>query len=154
MPSRKNHLIIILVVFLFAADRLLKYQAQHSWSAPRLPSHFFGWDPFFNSGVAFSIPLPNWLIILLTMPVLLLITYLIVIRYRTSHHNLLILPSYNLFSLALILAGSLSNLLDRLIYHHTIDYLRLFTGVFNIADFLIIAGFVLYYRNLKIFPSS
>jgi len=43
-----------------------------------------------------------------------------------------------------------SNFFDRLAYRQTIDYLRLFTGVVNLADALIVVGFVVYLINQEI----
>jgi len=39
--------------------------------------------------------------------------------------------------------GALSNLIDRVLFSITIDYLRIFTSVINIADIMIVAGVVL-----------
>ena len=50
---------------------------------------------------------------------------------------------------ALIFFGALSNLFDRLLYHHTVDYLLIFTAVINLADVMIVGGFVIYFLMIK-----
>lgn len=135
-------LISVSGVFLIL-DRFLKWQALHGWSAPRLVHKWFGWQPFLNPGVAFGIPLPSWLIILLTVPIIILLIYHVVrIRYQANESKL----GYVLCNMcyAFIIAGALSNLIDRIIYGKTVDYILIFTGVINAADVLIVFGFLLY----------
>ncbi len=127
-------LFLINGLFLFL-DRFLKGRAVSDWNAPRLANEFFGWEPSLNNGVAFGIPLPNWLIITLTIPIILLVAYLF---YKNIQY-----PISNI-SLLLILSGALSNLCDRLIYHGTVDYFLLLTAVINLADVMIMLGFLLY----------
>jgi len=43
-------------------------------------------------------------------------------------------------SLGLILFGALSNYIDRVLFGATIDYIRLFTAVINLADVMIVGG--------------
>ena len=40
----------------------------------------------------------------------------------------------------LILGGALSNFIDRLLFGITIDYFRILTSVFNVADIMIVVG--------------
>ena len=125
-------------VFLFLFDRFLKFQALHRWPGARLLHPYLGWDPFHNPGVAFSLPLPNWLILVLTAPIILLLGYLLASQFRQP-------PIANFLSLVLVFAGALSNFIDRLWYGFTVDYLQIATGVINLSDLLILAGFVLYF---------
>lgn len=127
--------IFILAGFFLLSDRWLKWLAITAWRRPAPLSRFFGWEPFFNPGIAFSIPLPLWLTILVTTPVVALLL----------HHIF-----FSRLSLAqaagfiFIVAGALSNLADRLMYRQTIDYLRVFTGVINVADLLIAVGLLIF----------
>ena len=44
---------------------------------------------------------------------------------------------------SILIAGALSNLIDRMLYGVTIDYIRIFTSIFNLADLAIVLGAVL-----------
>ena len=55
----------------------------------------------------------------------------------------------NSSSLIPVLAGALSNLIDRIVYGHTVDYVLIFTGVINLADVMIVGGFVVYFLMMK-----
>lgn len=50
---------------------------------------------------------------------------------------------------SLILAGALSNLLDRIFYHSVVDYILIWTGIINISDLLIIIGLIIFLINLR-----
>lgn len=133
-------------VFLLAFDQLLKWQTRYVWHEPDMFGRFFGWRPFFNDGVAFSLPVPGWLTILITVPIVCIVVYLLGLEFFspsfTGHNK-------RMGALVLILAGATSNLFDRIVFHTTIDYLCFFTGVINVADILIVCGFVLYFLALR-----
>ncbi|MCL5795760.1 MAG: signal peptidase II [Patescibacteria group bacterium] len=51
----------------------------------------------------------------------------------------------NQLALALILAGAISNIIDRIIFGYVLDYINIgFWPVFNLADIFIFAGIILY----------
>ena len=50
------------------------------------------------------------------------------------------IPIRYLFGLVLVIAGASSNLIDRVFFGFTIDYLRILTSVINVADIMIISG--------------
>ncbi len=134
--------LVISGLFLFL-DRYLKHLALTS-STPisnRLVE-FFNWQPSFNHGVAFSLPMPNLLIIGLTVPVLLLLGYLI---FSQKNHSYFLIP---------VLLGALSNLYDRVIYRYIVDYFLLLTAIINIADVMIVVGFLLYIFKNNLFSSK
>lgn len=132
-------------VFLFL-DRFLKWQAFHSWSRPQSVNSVLGWEPFLNDGIAFGIVLPTYLILILSLFIIGIVCYLFYRHFTLKNRQTRLFQG---IGLALILTGAVSNLIDRVLYQHTIDYLRIFTGVINIADCLIIVGFVLYFCTLK-----
>lgn len=119
--------------FLFVLDQVLKYIARITPEATwYLWKPWLGWEFFANTGIAFSLPFPRLLILLVT-PVL-LIALLVFSRKRPAT--------------LLIVAGALSNYIDRVFFGHTIDYIRIATGIFNIADFMIVIGLiVLFFRR-------
>lgn len=144
--KRSAPLIFFLGGFFLFLDQFLKWQAGHAWDAPLLLNQFFGWFPFLNSGVAFSLPVPGLITISVTIPILFIFSYLLgkeLARPASDGHL------KRLIALVFILTGAISNLADRVIYHQTIDYLRIFTGIINLADVLIVLGFVLYFLELN-----
>lgn len=131
-------LIISISGFFLLLDQLLKWQATHNWLKPKLIYQYFGWQPFFNQGIAFSLPMPNWLTIIFTILIIIVIGSLVKAEYNNPVR----------FSAWLIIfSGALSNLIDRLIFHHVIDYLAFFTAAINLADVLIVGGLLIYLVN-------
>lgn len=146
MKNKPYLLIILSGVFLFL-DQFLKWQSLHAWNVPKLFWKYFGWYPFLNSGVAFSIPLPNWLTLVVTWPVILGIG--LWLGYNVMRKKEIVTMEF--FGVVLVLFGAVSNLTDRIIYGSTLDYLRFFTGVINLADVMIVVGMLLNikYKKLK-----
>lgn len=119
--------------FLFL-DRIVKQLSLYCLSAPDTAANAWGWRPYLNPGVAFGIPLPNFLIIPFSILIIILIIYLISRSENT-------LPR---LALCLALSGAVSNLFDRLFFGKTIDYFIFFNAIFNLADIMIVAGFSLF----------
>lgn len=133
-------MLTILVVnglFLFW-DRVLKLAATHLWCQPNLINKFFGWQPYFNHGIGFGIPIPNIITITLSLVIMFFIIYLIIVGVDVEK------KFYKTFALSLIFTGAVSNFLDRTLYHYTIDYFLIVTSLINLADVFIVTGFVLY----------
>lgn len=141
MTSKARLLLIILVsgLFLFL-DRLFKYLSLHNWSNSHLVNKFLGWQPSLNAGLAFSLPMPSMVTIILTVPIIAIVIYLLYKQRQQFPLNL---------ALAFIATGALSNLWDRLAYRHTVDYFLILTAIINIADVMITVGFVLYLLGRK-----
>ncbi len=136
--------------FFVGLDQTCKYLSLHAWNEPNLINHWLGWRPFLNPGIAFSLPLPNWLIISLSVPIISLLFSLFLKHWRLAHISVSHpVSSLYLWAIALLCGGALSNLFDRIVYHHTVDYIMIFTSIFNIADLLILLGGVLYYANFS-----
>ncbi len=134
MQNKVRHLIIFIGgFFLFSLDRLFKFFSLNIFTENHLIGQVFGWYPFKNTGIAFSIPIPSFLSIFLSVPILLLILFLIYNNYQTNRHHFFL-------GLTLLFFGSLSNFIDRIIYKATIDYCLIGTGVINLADILIVVG--------------
>ncbi|MEK7084454.1 MAG: signal peptidase II [Patescibacteria group bacterium] len=127
--------------FLFL-DQILKYLARMnpdftSYIIPR----WLGWEYLPNPGIAFSIPFPNWLILVLTPPILLWLGILLA-------KNIGQRPMVAI-GLAFIIDGAISNYIDRMLFGVTIDYLRVLTGVINIADIMIAVGAAFLLRSYR-----
>lgn len=122
-------------------DQFLKWQAINAWPAPKYLFSFLGWYPYFNPGIGFGLPMPQSFIIILTVIILALIAYHLFKQIKLGDKEKL---PFIIYPLSFIITGAVSNLIDRLAYHHTVDYIFAFTGYINLADALIVIGFVIY----------
>jgi len=119
--------------FFLLLDQVLKYLARDNQDfVYYLGTRFLGWEYYPNTGIAFSLPFPNWLLVVVT-PILITLLVFWVLQKKK-----ILLTTY--IGLFLIIAGALSNFIDRLFFAVTVDYLRVFTGVINLADILIVVG--------------
>lgn len=92
---------------------------------------WLGWEYLANPGVAFGLPIPNTIILFIT-PLILLGLFTLYGKKKRS-------PWYSA-GLFLIVFGAVSNYIDRILFGVTIDYLRFFTSIINIADVMIVLG--------------
>ncbi len=147
MTSKKTLLLTLVSgsVFLIL-DQWLKWQSLHAWNQPVLLGKWFGWYPFLNPGVAFGIPLPQPLVVLVTIPLVTMMVWQIVRLYRRPAQ-----PGAKLQMVAfeLIVAGAISNIIDRLAYKSTVDFFLITTSVINIGDIVIVLGFILLFFSFK-----
>jgi signal peptidase II len=138
--SSKTRLIgsITLCGFFVFLDQILKHYARNN---PQITWYilkpWLGWEYFNNPGVAFSLPIPQWIILSITPGALLLIILFCVHSYSAKQNTYA-------FASLLIFCGALSNYIDRVIFGVTIDYIRIATGVINIADVLITVGIIIF----------
>lgn len=129
---------IISIVLLIAVDQGIKLIVDKNIS---LGEHIFNNGIFsitkiYNDGVSFGL-LANktFLIIIITI-----IALVLLVRLKEEANNAL----YNV-AIILILSGAISNLMDRIIYQHVVDYIELNFinfAIFNVADILITFGFL------------
>lgn len=139
-PKKVRWIILITNGLFLLTDQILKWQAVHHWTQPNLIFPYFGWQLFLNRGVAFGLPLSNNLTIIITLPMVGLIGYLF---YKNLNTPKLLL------AWSMLLAGAISNLLDRIIYSQVVDYFIIGTAIINISDMLIVGGLVIYLWNIK-----
>jgi len=91
-----------------------------------------------NQNIAFSLPLPQILTIIIVIVILAVLSYLWWLSLLKS--NL-----WKLTAISLIILGALSNLIDRLLFGYVIDYIKIWIWpVFNLADAMIVAGVFIY----------
>lgn len=125
------------VAIFFLADRFLKATALQMRPDPAWPllGKMLTFQFTANYNIAFSLPLGGpWLNWLIAAVITTLIIYLI--RLWSQPDNRLVVVA-----LILIIAGALSNLIDRLTYGYVVDYLELrYFTVFNLADIMISLG--------------
>lgn len=91
---------------------------------------------FRNYLFAFSLPIPIIFIYCIYFFVLCGISYYLYFNYTS------ITPSQKL-SWVLILAGGVSNIVERIFFGFVVDWIYIYQGVFNLADFYIILGVLL-----------
>lgn len=138
MQKQKVHLLIASAIggLFLIVDQVLKYIAeQHQNATYYYIKPWLGWEYLKNPGVAFGIPIPSYVVIPLSFIILLM-----VFRYLSKSEKKTLLSMY---ALALITSGAISNLIDRVLYSATIDYIRIIHSIINIADILIILGVLL-----------
>ncbi|MBI4992644.1 MAG: signal peptidase II [Candidatus Magasanikbacteria bacterium] len=120
-------------------DQLLKFFARSNPDFEYyIAGKWLGWEYMANSGIAFSLPFPNWLLVLITPLIIfgLIIWAIKRVPCNIEHEKW----KMEHVSFALIIFGALSNFIDRVLFSATIDYLRILTGVINVADVMIVAG--------------
>lgn len=123
-------------LFFCCLDQGLKFWARtHQTFSWYLWRPWLGWEYFANPGIAFGIPLPNSLIVIITPLILLYLAHLLLAKKICS--------PYAVLGIILIMFGAISNWLDRVVFGITIDYVRVATSVLNIADLMIGLGALL-----------
>lgn len=154
LPPKNQILFTLLFSSILMLDQWTKLLVATSHSLPlTLISNFAGISPFVriilheNTGIAFSIPLPQTVIFLL-------ILLLIFFGGRYLLKELDLTKPLSVFTLTLIIGGTLGNLLDRFRFGYVIDFISVWKfPVFNVADAAITIGIItltLFYGKIKI----
>lgn len=155
-PTLAHTYFTFVMTTVLAMDQISKTLISSSTNLPKtIIENFLGIPSFariilhYNSGIAFSIPLPQVVII----PLILII---IVIGLRTLAREIHLDHILSRTCLALILGGTLGNLIDRLRLGSVVDFIAIWKfPVFNIADIAITCGIailVLGYSMVKKVP--
>jgi len=124
----------LLFLLLISADQLSKYMI-------RVKGGFYICNPNIALGINLE-PLIFWVIWI----AIIIIIFFLLIRLRTAASVFL------RFAYLIVLAGALSNVIDRLIFGCIIDFIDLrFWPIFNLADVFIVSGVImLLITNLNI----
>jgi len=89
-----------------------------------------------NTGIAFSLPVPYWV----TIPLSLVVIFFLVRQLWQRPHKPLVCMAFGL-----ILAGAIGNLIDRVLYGAVTDFISVYSfPIFNLADSFITVGVILY----------
>ncbi len=112
------------------ADQIIKHFV---FSRQNLPS---GLTHFKNYYFAFSFPLPTWMMFGVYGIVLSSALWIFVRRFKQA-------TGKELFAWTLLFGGAFSNVGERIVLGYVRDYIVLFNGIFNLADFFIILGILL-----------
>lgn len=135
MPRTRLVISITSGFFLFFLDQTLKVFARaHPTFAWYLWQPWLGWEYFANPGVAFGLPIPNALLIIITPLILLYLLHLLFTKPQSWSMK---------WGITLIVTGALSNFIDRVVFGVTIDYIRILTSVLNLGDLMIVVGAML-----------
>ncbi|MCK5641859.1 MAG: signal peptidase II, partial [Gammaproteobacteria bacterium] len=132
---KKSHLIVgLLATCFFIVDQLLKWIAVNYLVKPVELTSWFAFKYEENIGIAWSMPVPQEIIIPLNIILLVLI-----IIYLPKHVDLRLNKS--MLALALIVGGALGNIFDRFAYGYVIDFISVgWWPVFNLADSFLVIG--------------
>ena len=134
--NRPMFLYIFLTFGSIAIDQALKLILFWQVKEPYLWSNYFGLFLFKNYQFAFSLPLPTPFVYLIYFFCFVVIgVWLFFMRHK--------LKPIDLVAWALVIAGGLSNVGERVITGYVKDYLFIFSGIFNLADGLILIGLVI-----------
>lgn len=140
-----------MIAIFFIADRYLKSLALGRQDEPaiNLIGNFFTFTFTPNYFIAFSLPLRGfWLSLFICLIVLAITISLMLLIKRKEKIT-------SIIGLSLILAGAISNLIDRISGGFVVDYLYLkYFTVFNLADVCISAGAILLLIHIIIYPKK
>ncbi|MFA5829029.1 MAG: signal peptidase II [Candidatus Gracilibacteria bacterium] len=132
--------------FLVILDQFLKWTAQMYWQKPffLLPGISLRYEQ--NTGIAWSIPLPYTILIILNLVLIVILPFFI-----ANYFNLR-LPKAQII-MSMIMAGAFGNIIDRLFRGYVIDYISVGSfPVFNLADSLLTISIFLilvFYDRIK-----
>lgn len=125
----------LLALILFIIDRLSKYLALDYLSEGFFCcQNWLGLKIFFNEGIAFGYPMPVIVSLVLSFIIIIALGAAVIKNY----HNY---TAIIILSIALIIIGAVSNLLDRLYFGQVIDFINIGPWpVFNLSDIFIMIG--------------
>lgn len=126
---------VVLVFALFFLAQIVRVFMQSG-------STFMGWPNvlftthFYNDRFAFSIPLPS---------ILMYSVYILVLCgvFGYLYKKFYLISVLERFGWMIIVAGAFSNLFERITWGAVLDYVGIFTGVFNLADAYILLGILI-----------
>ncbi len=91
---------------------------------------------FLNNNFAFSIPVPSAVMYLIYA-----VVFAVMIRMLFAYWTKLSLLAR--FGWALVIAGGLSNVIERVVLGYVRDFIYIAHGIFNFADFFIVIGLLI-----------
>lgn len=130
-------LLLFGVLDLALLDQLSKWFARRYFINPHEITPWLSFHYAENTGIAWSIPIPLVLIIILNI-VLITTLFFVAFRYLNPKRILTVIV------LILIIGGALGNIYDRITHGYVIDFIAVSTWpVFNLADTFICLGIFL-----------
>ena len=145
--NKKMIAVLALIIFFVSLDRLLKIIVYDAYVIEpiSLVGNLFRFSFAANYNIAMSIPFSGvWVILLNSFIVIVLMYYFL--------HSIRKNQILKVFSLGMVIAGAVSNIIDRIKFGFVVDYLDLkYFTIFNLADVMIVCGIsTLIYMNFKV----
>lgn len=135
---KKNKIIksiLFITICLIIIDQISKIVIQYKYENP--VGDIVGIELVQNTGIAFGFNSGNTKNIILTSIIL-----MIVINFIRTQKNKI--DNKTAITISMILAGGISNLLDRIIKGGVVDFIKVkYFAIFNIADCYIVVGWIL-----------
>lgn len=124
--------LLLLIAIFFISDRFLKLKAIELESPLTLIDNFLYFSFYPNKNIALSLPVSNTVALIFASLVTIAIFFIILNLIKQKK------PTFLVFFLSLIFAGSVSNIFDRINYGFVVDYLLISNiNILNIADLMI-----------------
>jgi len=128
----------------FLIDRFIKEYVVRTLAPGEkmLGWRYFGIELYRNTGIAFSLPAPHWGVLIVSGIIIALVGAFAIHAYRLKH--------FGIAGLCCVLfLGALGNFIDRLFHKITIDYIRIWHGVFNLSDGMILLAIVMMFWPIR-----
>lgn len=136
MKNKTLKIILCVTILLICIDQISKVVIQYNYKSP-IGNDFIGITLAQNPGMAFGLNEGNTKNIILTALILAIIVNFI----RKQIHNIDVKYAV---AISMILAGGISNLIDRIIRGGVLDFIRVKGfAIFNIADCYVVLGWIL-----------
>ena len=113
--------------FLLIVDQVIKYGIQKT----KPNSALFLYHE--NYGFLGNIPAPYWFILVVMALFLLILVHFLVKAVKNNESGVAV-------GLSFMIAGALGNFVDRIQFGFVVDYIRIWTSIFNLADVMIVVG--------------
>lgn len=139
--------ILILAAFLAILDQISKWLVIKYLTTPYiLIEKILKFEYSQNTGIAFGIPIPYYILIALTILLIIFVIYF-------TRNELDLDSPISRISMAFIIGGALGNLIDRLANGYVVDFISVWKWPnFNFADSLVTIGILLliiFYGKIK-----
>ncbi|SRR5579885_3544949 len=138
-PGAPYIFFILLVMALIVADQAIKFFV-FTLAHARLYGGVVGLEPFLNNKFAFSLPVP----VVIMYVVYAAVMAAIIIYLQKNWQKL---GQFHKIAWALILAGAISNIGERIALGYVRDFIYILNGIFNIADAYIILGILALFKK-------
>lgn len=141
-------MLYVLIAVLVFFDQLIKYQITQNLTRYQIMpviDGFFSITHFSNTGAAFSfLANHSWGIYVLTGISVAVAAVLLLALYRLRNKKVFWIR----FAIALLVSGTIGNMIDRIRFKEVVDYLMFTFGsytfpIFNLADMCIVCGSIL-----------